>query len=167
MFSRPVSSGWNPVPTSSRLPTRPRTSARPSVGSVIRDRIFSSVLLPAPLWPMTPSTSPGATSTETSRRAQMVLSTGFGGCERKRRTGAEDAHGLTCHRGVLGERAVMDEVTPELAAQMLEAQALIAQGLLKVGAAVPAVPLDRRVDEHLAMEGMADLGTLECHALVD
>ena len=28
-FSRPVSSGWKPVPTSSRLPTRPRISARP------------------------------------------------------------------------------------------------------------------------------------------
>ena len=27
-FSRPVSSGWKPVPTSSRLPTRPRISAR-------------------------------------------------------------------------------------------------------------------------------------------
>ena len=27
MFSRPVSSGWKPVPTSSRLPTRPVTSA--------------------------------------------------------------------------------------------------------------------------------------------
>ena len=26
MFSRPVSSGWKPVPTSSRLPTRPLTS---------------------------------------------------------------------------------------------------------------------------------------------
>ena len=29
MFSRPVSSGLKPVPTSSRLPTRPRISARP------------------------------------------------------------------------------------------------------------------------------------------
>ena len=31
----------------------------PSVGSVMRDRIFSSVLLPAPLRPMMPTTSPG------------------------------------------------------------------------------------------------------------
>ena len=29
-FSRPVSSGWKPVPTSSRLPTRPRMTARPA-----------------------------------------------------------------------------------------------------------------------------------------
>ena len=36
MFSRPVSSGWKPVPTSSRLPTRPRISTRPLVGVVIR-----------------------------------------------------------------------------------------------------------------------------------
>ncbi len=71
MFSRPVSSGWKPVPTSSRLPTRPRISARPVVGSVIRDRILSSVVLPAPLRPMMPTTSPGAISNETSRRAQI------------------------------------------------------------------------------------------------
>ena len=39
MFSRPVSSGWKPVPTSSRLPTRPRRSRpRPSVGSVMREQ---------------------------------------------------------------------------------------------------------------------------------
>ena len=36
MFSRPVSSGLKPVPTSSRLPTRPRISARPAVGAAIR-----------------------------------------------------------------------------------------------------------------------------------
>ena len=58
MFSRPVSSGWKPVPTSSSEPTRPRISARPVVGAVMRDRIFSSVLLPAPLRPMMPTTSP-------------------------------------------------------------------------------------------------------------
>ncbi len=32
-FSRPVSSGWKPVPTSSRLPTRPRIAARALGGS--------------------------------------------------------------------------------------------------------------------------------------
>ena len=36
MFSRPVSSGWKPVPTSSSEPTRPQISTRPSVGSVMR-----------------------------------------------------------------------------------------------------------------------------------
>jgi hypothetical protein len=58
MFSRPVSSWWNPVPTSRRLATRPRSRARPFVGSVMRDRIFSSVDLPAPLRPMIPTISP-------------------------------------------------------------------------------------------------------------
>ena len=52
MFSRPVSSGWKPVPTSSSDPTRPRSTARPSVGSVMRARILSSVDLPAPLRPI-------------------------------------------------------------------------------------------------------------------
>ena len=41
-----------------------------SVGSVMRLRIFSSVLLPAPLRPMMPTTSPGSTSNDTSRSAQ-------------------------------------------------------------------------------------------------
>ena len=42
----------------------------PAVGSVIRLRIFSRVLLPAPLRPMMPTTSPCWTSKETSLRAQ-------------------------------------------------------------------------------------------------
>ena len=61
MFSRPVSSGWKPVPTSSRLPTRPRMTACPAVGVVIRVRSFRSVDFPAPLRPMTPRTSPCST----------------------------------------------------------------------------------------------------------
>ena len=36
----------------------PRIPQAPSVGSVMRERIFSSVLLPAPLRPITPTTSP-------------------------------------------------------------------------------------------------------------
>jgi len=51
-------------------PTRPVTSAQPAEGSVMRPRILSSVLLPAPLWPMMPSTSRGRTSRLTSLRAQ-------------------------------------------------------------------------------------------------
>src|ERR1039457_6624837 len=46
--------------------------ARPLVGSVIRDRILSSVLLPAPFRPMMPTASPCFTSNETSRRAQIT-----------------------------------------------------------------------------------------------
>ncbi len=56
-------------------PTRPVMSARPVVGSVIRDRIFSSVLLPAPFRPMIPTTSPGFTSKDTSFSAQIESST--------------------------------------------------------------------------------------------
>src|ERR1043166_2171248 len=48
-------------------------SAAPSVGSVIRDRIFKSVLLPAPLRPMIPTTSPLFTSNDTSLSAQNVF----------------------------------------------------------------------------------------------
>ena len=70
-FSRPVSSGWNPVPTSRRLPTRPRISARPSVGVVMRVNSFSKVDFPAPLRPMIPTTWPVGTSNEMSRSAQM------------------------------------------------------------------------------------------------
>ena len=60
---------------------RPRAATRRAraahagraVGSVMRDRIFSSVLLPAPLRPMMPTTSPGWTSNETSCSAQKSL----------------------------------------------------------------------------------------------
>ena len=54
------------------MATRPRTSMRPVVGYVIRDRIFSSVLLPAPLRPMIPRTSPSSTEKDTSLRAQRL-----------------------------------------------------------------------------------------------
>ena len=42
-----------------QAPMRPRSVMRPSVGCVMRDRILSSVLLPAPLRPISPTTSPG------------------------------------------------------------------------------------------------------------
>ena len=74
-FSRPVSSGWNPVPTSSRLPTRPPSSIRPVVGAVIRLMILSNVLLPAPLRPMIPTTSPQFTSKLTSWSASKCSRT--------------------------------------------------------------------------------------------
>src|SRR4051812_4839745 len=70
MFSRPVSSGWNPVPTSSRLAMRPRSLTKPSVGSVMREITLSKVLLPAPFLPINPTVSPSATSKLTSRSAQ-------------------------------------------------------------------------------------------------
>ena len=58
------------MPTSSREPTRPNTSAYPVVGSVIRERIFSKVLFPAPFLPISPITSPWNTSKLTSFKAQ-------------------------------------------------------------------------------------------------
>src|SRR6267143_5959544 len=70
VFSRPVSSGWKPVPTSRREPTRPWISAQPVVGRVMRERIFRRVVLPAPLRPMRPRTSPSRTSSDTSFKAQ-------------------------------------------------------------------------------------------------
>src|SRR5688500_3785506 len=68
-FSRPVKSGWKPVPTSSSAPARPHTCASPEVGSVTPERIFRSVVFPAPLRPMIPSTSPRGTSKLTPPRA--------------------------------------------------------------------------------------------------
>ena len=70
MFSRPVSSGWNPVPTSSREAMRPLALMLPVVGPVTLERIFSRVLLPAPFFPMIPSTSPCFTSKLMSFSAQ-------------------------------------------------------------------------------------------------
>ena len=59
MFSRPVISPWNPVPTSSMEVTFPQSSIVPAVGAVIRLMSFSSVLFPDPLRPMIPTRSPG------------------------------------------------------------------------------------------------------------
>ena len=68
----------------------------------MRDRIFSSVLLPAPLRPMMPTTSPRLTSKETSFSAQIVglswLPLPLEECcaaERRRRKGAATASVIT------------------------------------------------------------------------
>ena len=47
-------------------------SISPAVGSVMRLRILSRVLLPAPLRPMMPTTSPFMMSKDRSRKAQNV-----------------------------------------------------------------------------------------------
>src|SRR5205809_393890 len=70
MFSRPVSSGWKPEPTSMSAASRPRSVMVPPVGAVMRESSLRIVLLPAPLWPMMPSVSPRAASKLTSRTAQ-------------------------------------------------------------------------------------------------
>ena len=106
MLSRPVRSGLNPVPTSSRLETRPRNSATPSVGSVIRESTFNNVDFPAPLRPTMPSTSPRFTSKLTSRSAQIVSAVSIApkwrnerrrrSCESARRFGAPRKPRMTC-----------------------------------------------------------------------
>ena len=57
-------------------PHAPINIGAPDVGLVMRERIFSSVLLPAPLRPMIPSTSPCLTSKErllAPRKFHVVL----------------------------------------------------------------------------------------------
>src|SRR3954451_23727705 len=58
------------MPTSRRLETRPNRSMRPSVGSVMRLRIFSSVDFPAPFFPIRPITSARPMLNEMSFNAQ-------------------------------------------------------------------------------------------------
>jgi hypothetical protein len=84
VFSIPVSSPWNPVPTSSSEPTRPRVRDTPSVGVVMPLITFSSVLLPAPLDPMMPSAVPSSTLNDTSRSDQ-ISRTSRRGAPRSRR----------------------------------------------------------------------------------
>ena len=53
---------------------RPSMSAHPQVGSVMRERIFSRVLFPAPFLPISPTTSPCRISNDASRSAHMIES---------------------------------------------------------------------------------------------
>ena len=69
-FSRPVNSGWNPAPSSSRAATRPETSTVPAVGSKMPAASCKEVLLPDPLAPIRHTVSPWPASNETSRKAQ-------------------------------------------------------------------------------------------------
>ena len=70
MLSRPERSWSKPAPSVSRLEIWPTTSTAPSLGWMIPARTWSSVLLPAPLGPMTARLSPWTTRKETSRSAQ-------------------------------------------------------------------------------------------------
>ena len=70
MFSRPLSSGSMPVPSSISASLRPRNRTTPRSGLSNPYRIFSSVLLPAPLRPTTASDSPRRSSNDTSSTAQ-------------------------------------------------------------------------------------------------
>ena len=70
IFSRPVISPWNPVPTSSSEPMRPCARIVPVVGPVTRLRSLRRVDLPAPFLPMMPTTSPCSTLKSMSLNAQ-------------------------------------------------------------------------------------------------
>ena len=69
-FSRPVKSAWKPAPSSSSDATRPPVAMRPVVGFTICEIRRSRVVLPEPFRPTSPTASPGATCSETSRSAQ-------------------------------------------------------------------------------------------------
>ena len=62
MFSLPVNSPLNPVPTSSNEAIRPRDFILPVVGAVTFDNILRSVDFPAPFLPIMAKTSPRLTS---------------------------------------------------------------------------------------------------------
>ena len=74
-FSRAVSSGLKPTPSSMNGASRPGHPDRPGVGTGrCSARTFSSVLLPEPFWPTIPKNSPWWTSNETSsQRLQLAV----------------------------------------------------------------------------------------------
>ena len=72
MFSRPEISGWKPAPSSISAATRPRTSTVPAVGRVIPVTSLSSVLLPEPLRPITPTLDPRRTASDTASTARTT-----------------------------------------------------------------------------------------------
>ena len=69
-FSRPVNSGLNPEPNSSKAATRPLTSISPTVGERVPQISWSNVLFPLPFLPMIPKVEPFGMSNEMSFRAQ-------------------------------------------------------------------------------------------------
>ena len=71
IFSLPVNSGWNPVPTSNKEAIRPISLMVPELGAVILLIILSRVLFPAPFRPIIPKTSPAFTVKEISSNAIM------------------------------------------------------------------------------------------------
>ena len=73
-FSRPEISGWKPAPSSMSAEMRPCTSTVPVVGLVMPATSLSSVLLPEPFRPMTPSVRPAGSVNDTSFTAENVSS---------------------------------------------------------------------------------------------
>ena len=73
-FSRPEISGWKPAPSSISAEIRPLTVHRAARRLGDAGDSLSSVLLPEPLRPMTPSVRPVGTVNETSCSAGNVSS---------------------------------------------------------------------------------------------
>jgi len=69
-FSRPVSSGWNPLPSSSMAARRPRVRISPEVGRTMPAMHFSNVDFPEPLCPIRPRVWPCGISSAMSLSAQ-------------------------------------------------------------------------------------------------
>src|ERR1035437_10924286 len=69
-LSRPLNSGLNPAPSSSRAETRPSIPTVPEVGCRIPATICKRVLLPEPFSPTMQKVSPRLTSKLTSCSAQ-------------------------------------------------------------------------------------------------
>jgi hypothetical protein len=72
-FSRPVSSGLKPTPMPMSGATFPTTRSRPVLGAETPDSSRSSVVLPDPFRPMTPTVSPCSTRKSRSRSAHISL----------------------------------------------------------------------------------------------
>ena len=72
MFSRPVSSGLKPAPSSSSDVTRPDVATDPPSGSSTPATSCSSVLLPHPFGPMTPTVVPASMRSDTSDSAHSA-----------------------------------------------------------------------------------------------
>ena len=73
MFSRPDNAALNPTPGTSRF-MRPCTTMRPASGTSTPAIARTSVVLPAPLRPITAITEPRGTSNDTSFSAGTIRS---------------------------------------------------------------------------------------------
>ena len=101
-FSRPEISGWKPAPSSISAEMRPSTLTVPSDGLVMPATSLSSVLLPDPLRPMTPSVRPFGTvnADVVQRREGLVgLQVAGSGCATAARSSASRTACAGCSAG--------------------------------------------------------------------
>src|ERR1700722_1911742 len=96
MFSRPVSFGLNPEPTSTNAANRPRTVISPFVGVVMLERILRMVVLPASLCPTIPRASPCSTWKLMSLSAHIGADRLLKGAQYERFGESPDVRSLYC-----------------------------------------------------------------------